>query len=64
MSAAHYQAEAWRSQVNFEEENAEAQAYGSHHDAAVELAIDMPTSNRGWKSLEADMAGYFVANRA
>ena len=52
----------WWSQVNFEENSADAHAYWSDYEAGVEITIDMPTSNRSWTTLEANMAGYFVAS--
>ena len=53
-------AEAWWSQVEFPEENLEALSYWSNAEAAVEIALDMPNSRRGWELLEMDMHSYFV----
>ena len=56
-----FETEAWWSNLSFRDPTEEATAYWSNHEAAVEVAIDMPTSNRGWKHVENDMTSYFVA---
>ncbi len=46
--------------MEFPEENLEALSYWSNEEAAVEVALDMPTSRKGWELLETDMHSYFV----
>ena len=53
-------AEAWWSQVEFPEAQDEAMNYWCDETAAVEIAVEMPTSRRGWESAEADLQSYFV----
>lgn len=53
-------AEAWWSQVEFPEAHGEAMNYWCDEAAAVEIALEMPTSRRGWETAEADLQGYFV----
>lgn len=53
-------AEAWWSQVEFQEPEQEAQEKWESSDMAIEVAIDMPSTNRGWKDMTRDMFGYFV----
>ena len=55
-----FEAEAWWSNLSFRDPTEEATVYWSNHEAAVEVAIDMPTSNRGWKHMENDMTSYFL----
>ena len=54
------QAEAWWSHVEFQEPEQEAQEKWENPDMAIEVAIDMPSTNRGWKDMTRDMYGYFV----
>eukprot|EP00434_Breviolum_minutum_P007591 symbB.v1.2.006699.t1/scaffold404.1/size210989/5 len=55
------EAEAWWTSIDFPEPEAEAIAYWEDAEAAIEVAIDMPTTKRGLRAMEAEMAGYFVS---
>ena len=60
-SSSGFEAETWWSQVHFSDASEESTAFWNDPDAAMEIAIDMPTSQRGWKHLEGDMTSYFLA---
>ena len=47
--------------MHFSGASEESTAFWNDPDAAMEIAIDMPTSQRGWKHLEGDMTSYFLA---
>ena len=57
---ADLQAEAWWTQVEFPEETEENHQKWEDTCMAVEIAIDVPHTNRGWKDFTGDMFGYFV----
>ena len=60
-SSTGLEAEVWWSTVSFQDPEAEALAYWEDREAAIEVAIDMPTTKRGWKTAEEDLAGYFIS---
>ena len=50
----------WWCTVREEAWTAEEVSFWSDETAAVELSVDMPTSQRGWKQATDNLAGYFV----
>ena len=50
----------WWNDVNFDDVGEENLQYWENPESAVEVAVDVPTTKRGWKQVENDMQGYFV----
>ena len=50
----------WWNDVNFDDVGEENLQYWENPESAVEVAVDVPTTKRGWKQFENDMQGYFV----
>eukprot|EP00435_Cladocopium_sp_Y103_P070080 s590_g34.t1 len=55
-----FQTDMWWEHVHFCDVCEESKEYWSNGEAAVEIAIDMPTTRRGQKQFENDLFGYFV----
>ena len=55
-----WETDMWWNQVTFCDVEEESHSFWSSKQAAIEVAIDMPTTQRGRKQFEQDLAGYFI----